>query len=95
MEIQANEILHHKLTLNGYLSNFTGQTIEKITEDTDRDFFMSSKEAVDYGLIDAVVVHPLAGIKYERDENYNSIVSHSDTVLMDDDIAREAAKAAK
>ena len=95
MEIQANEILHHKLTLNGYLSNFTGQTIEKITQDTDRDFFMSSKEAVDYGLVDAVVVHPLAGIKYERDENYSNIVSHSDSVLMDDDIAREAAKAAQ
>ena len=36
MEIQCNEILHHKLTLSGYLSNFTGQSIEKITEDTDR-----------------------------------------------------------
>lgn len=39
--MQANEILHHKLTLNGYLSQFTGQTIEQMTKDTDRDFFMS------------------------------------------------------
>ena len=72
MEIQCNEILHHKLTLSGYLANFTGQTIEKITVDTDRDFFMSAKESVDYGLIDAVVVHPLAGVKYERAEKYVS-----------------------
>jgi ATP-dependent Clp protease protease subunit len=41
IEIQANEILHHKLTLNGYLSQFTGQNMETITRDTDRDFFMS------------------------------------------------------
>lgn len=93
MEIQANEILHHKLTLNGYLANFTGQTIEKITQDTDRDFFMSSKEAVDYGLIDAVIEHPLAGIKYERDPAA-ALQGHSDKVLMDDDIAREAAAGA-
>lgn len=58
IEIQANEILHHKLTLNGYLAEFTGQPIEKITQDTDRDFFMGSQEAVDYGLIDAVVKQP-------------------------------------
>ena len=36
IEIQANEILHHKLTLNGYLSEFTGQPMERITQDTDR-----------------------------------------------------------
>jgi ATP-dependent Clp protease protease subunit len=55
IEIQANEILHHKLTLNGYLAEFTGQPIEQLTMDTDRDFFMSAKEAVEYGLIDGVV----------------------------------------
>jgi Clp protease len=43
IEIQANEILHHKLTLNGYLAEFTGQSMEKITQDTDRDFFMSAQ----------------------------------------------------
>ena len=40
IEIQANEIMHHKATLNGYLAEFTGQTLDKITMDTDRDFFM-------------------------------------------------------
>lgn len=58
IEIQANEILHHKLTLNGYLAEFTGQGMERITQDTDRDFFMSAKEATDYGLIDAVISKP-------------------------------------
>ncbi|KAI3424470.1 hypothetical protein D9Q98_010021 [Chlorella vulgaris] len=58
IEIQANEILHHKLTLNGYLAEFTGQGMETITADTDRDFFMSAQEAVEYGLIDAVVSKP-------------------------------------
>merc|ERR1712193_372510 len=55
IEIQANEILHHKLTLNGYLAEFTGQSIEQITMDTDRDFFMSSQEAVECGLVDIVL----------------------------------------
>ena len=58
IEIQANEILHHKLTLNGYLAEFTGQPMERLTMDTDRDFFMSAAEAVEYGLIDAVVASP-------------------------------------
>ena len=47
---QANEILHHKLTLNGYLAEFTGQSMETITADTDRDFFMSAQEAVSAGV---------------------------------------------
>ena len=55
IEIQANEILHHKLTLNGYLSEFSGQPLEKVMEDTDRDFFMSPVEAVEYGVIDGIV----------------------------------------
>mmetsp|Transcript_26907 Transcript_26907/g.58750 ORF Transcript_26907/g.58750 Transcript_26907/m.58750 type:complete len:251 (+) Transcript_26907:119-871(+) len=58
IEIQANEILHHKLTLNGYLAQFTGQSMEIITKDTDRDFFMSPQEAIEYGLIDAIIAKP-------------------------------------
>lgn len=46
LPVQANEILHHKLTLNGYLAEFTGQSMDTITADTDRDFFMSAQEAV-------------------------------------------------
>lgn len=51
-------MLHHKANLNGYLSYHTGQTLEKINEDTDRDFFMSAEEAKDYGLIDGVIMNP-------------------------------------
>ncbi|GAY54365.1 hypothetical protein CUMW_156160 [Citrus unshiu] len=58
IDLQANEMLHHKANLNGYLSYHTGQTLEKINEDTDRDFFMSAEEAKDYGLIDGVVMNP-------------------------------------
>lgn len=56
IEIQANEIMHHKATLNGYLAQFTGQPLDKITEDTDRDFFMSANEAKEYGLVDGVIM---------------------------------------
>mmetsp|Transcript_17331 Transcript_17331/g.56729 ORF Transcript_17331/g.56729 Transcript_17331/m.56729 type:complete len:282 (-) Transcript_17331:39-884(-) len=55
IEIQANEIMHHKLTLNGYLAEFSGKSLETIMADTDRDFFMSAAEAVEYGLIDGVI----------------------------------------
>jgi ATP-dependent Clp protease protease subunit len=55
IEIQAKEILYHKRTLNQLLAQHTGQPIEKIEADTERDFFMSSAEAKDYGLIDQVI----------------------------------------
>jgi len=58
IEIQANEILHHKLTLNGYLAEFSGQSMDVITRDTDRDYFMSAEEAKEYGLVDEVVQKP-------------------------------------
>jgi ATP-dependent Clp protease protease subunit len=56
IEIHAREILRMREHLNGILVHHTGQTIEKIQHDTERDFFMSSEQAKDYGLIDAVVV---------------------------------------
>lgn len=55
IEIQANEILRMKKELNQLLSFHTGQPFDVIEKDTDRDFFMSAEEAVQYGLIDAVV----------------------------------------
>ena len=58
IEIQANEILHHKLTLNGYMAEFTGKSMEQMTMDTDRDFFMGAQEAVEYGIVDAVISKP-------------------------------------
>ena len=55
IEIQAKEILYLKETLNSLLAEHTGQKIEKISEDTDRDHFLSPEEAVEYGLIDKIV----------------------------------------
>ena len=55
IEIQAKEILYIKKTLNDALADHTGQPIDRITEDTERDFFMSPNEAVEYGLIDQVI----------------------------------------
>ncbi|MDY7005512.1 MAG: ATP-dependent Clp endopeptidase proteolytic subunit ClpP [Cyanobacteriota bacterium] len=54
IEIQAREILYLKKYLNDCLADHTGQPIEKIVEDTERDFFMSATEAMEYGLIDQV-----------------------------------------
>ena len=56
IEIQAREILFLKDTLNGLLAEHTGQPLDKIAEDTDRDYFLSPQEAVEYGLIDRVVI---------------------------------------
>ncbi|KAL9234894.1 hypothetical protein vseg_009710 [Gypsophila vaccaria] len=63
IDIQANEMLHHKANLNGYLAYHTGQSLQRINQDTDRDFFMSAKEAKDYGLIDGVIMNPLKALQ--------------------------------
>ena len=55
IEIEANEILRIKKELNGMMAYHTGQPIEKIEKDTDRDYFMSAHEAKEYGLIDKVI----------------------------------------
>ena len=55
IEIHAKEILRMKELLNGILSNHTGQSLEKIHADTDRDFFMSGQDAKEYGVIDEVI----------------------------------------
>lgn len=55
IEIQAREILYIKAKLNQLMSQHTGQPLEKIEADTERDFFMSADEAKNYGLIDQVI----------------------------------------
>jgi ATP-dependent Clp protease protease subunit len=55
VEIHAREILRMKETLNQILSVHTGQSLEKIQADTDRDFFMSGEEAKEYGIVDEVI----------------------------------------
>ena len=54
IEVQAKEILLMRERLNQMLADHTGQPVERIAEDTDRDFWMSPQEAADYGLIDSV-----------------------------------------
>ena len=73
IEIQAREILYARERLNQILAKHTGQTVEQIADDVDRDRFMSPLEAKDYGLIDHVVMHrgeviadDVKGNKHER-----------------------------
>jgi ATP-dependent Clp protease, protease subunit len=56
--IQANEILRLRQTLNEILSYHTGQPIDRIKQDTDRDIFMTAKDAKEYGLVDMVLSQP-------------------------------------
>jgi ATP-dependent Clp protease protease subunit len=56
--IQAQEILRLRTTLNGILSHHTGQTAERIAEDTDRDMYLTAQQAMEYGLVDEVLTNP-------------------------------------
>lgn len=62
IEIQAREIVSMRQRLNSILAQHTGQPIERIAEDTDRDYWMSPEDAVEYGLIDGVH-HPPPKLK--------------------------------
>jgi len=55
IEIHAREILRMKQSLNGILANHTGQTVEKIAENTERDYFMGPEEALKFGIIDRIL----------------------------------------
>lgn len=59
IEIEAREILRLKTRLNQILSFHTGQTVETIEKDTDRNFYMDAKTAVDYGIVDQVLESPV------------------------------------
>ncbi|WP_295698207.1 MULTISPECIES: ATP-dependent Clp endopeptidase proteolytic subunit ClpP [Helicobacter] len=59
IEIQAKEILRLKQTLNEIMAQNTGQSVEKISLDTERDFFMSGEEAKKYGLVDEILTKSL------------------------------------
>src|ERR1700675_4891816 len=57
IEIQAKEIIRMRELLDRLLAHHTGQTVEKVANDTDRDFIMSAPEAKDYGIIDEVITN--------------------------------------
>jgi ATP-dependent Clp protease protease subunit len=56
IDIQAREILRLKEDLNHILAELTGQSIKKITSDTERDYFMTGEQAKHYGIIDEIIV---------------------------------------
>jgi len=57
IDIQAKEILRMRENLNGVLVKHTGQPLERIVKDTDRDYFMSAQEAKDYGIVDELIAN--------------------------------------
>jgi len=57
VEIRAREVLDLKRRVEGILADHTGQPLERVAEDTDRDHFMTAAEAMEYGLIDEVIEH--------------------------------------
>ena len=59
IEIHTKEILKMRENLNSIISKHTGQSVEKVKKDTERDYFMSSEEAKQYGLIDEIIVNRL------------------------------------
>lgn len=59
IEIQAKEILYLKNQINQRMADYTGQSLEQIEQDTERDFYMSAQEAVAYGLIDKIIERPM------------------------------------
>jgi len=66
IDIQAKEILRMKAKLNELIVKHTGQSLERIEKDTDRDYFMGAVEAKQYGIIDEVVVQKKAVIRDDR-----------------------------
>jgi ATP-dependent Clp protease protease subunit len=66
IDIQAKEILRLKAKLNDILARHTRQPIERIEKDTERDYFMGSGEAKEYGLLDDVIVHKKASEKKQQ-----------------------------
>ena len=58
IEIQAQEILKTRDALNRVLAGHTGQSVERIAKDTDRDFYMNAQQAVEYGIVDEILTSP-------------------------------------
>jgi ATP-dependent Clp protease protease subunit len=57
IEIQAKEVIALKRLMEEIMAKHTGQDLEKVSKDMDRDYYMTSQEAKDYGIIDAVIEH--------------------------------------
>lgn len=66
IEIQAAEMFRYRDVLNTIISKHSGQSVEKIADDTDRDFFLSANEAKDYGLVDDILTKPHGDDDFEN-----------------------------
>ena len=66
VEIHAREILRQRELLNEILAGNTGQTLTKIQQDTERDYFMSSEQAKEYGIVDAIMARRSSGDEKAR-----------------------------
>ncbi|NWF61291.1 MAG: ATP-dependent Clp endopeptidase proteolytic subunit ClpP [Fischerella sp.] len=71
IEIQAKEILYFRQLINRILATNTGQSIEKIEMDSERDFFMSAEEAKEYGLIDSIILKTSASLQSATNSDIN------------------------
>ncbi len=70
IEIQAQEILKTRDVLNKILASHTGQPIERIAKDTDRDFYMSAAEGKEYGVVDEILTKPpMEGTEEDKEKN--------------------------
>jgi ATP-dependent Clp protease protease subunit len=69
IEIQAEEILKTRDMLNKVLADHTGQPVDRVAKDTDRDYYMNAQEAKTYGIVDDILTKPLAGDEDDDDED--------------------------
>lgn len=67
VEIHARELMRTKKRMNEILAQLTGQPFEKIERDTDRDYVLGARQAVEYGVIDRVVSRPGKGVAFDED----------------------------
>ena len=68
IEIQANEILRNRQMLNEILASHTGQELDRIAKDTDRDFFLSAPQAKEYGVVDDILEKPPVDVSDDESE---------------------------
>ena len=69
IEIQADEILRNRTVLNEILAKHTGQTVERIAKDTDRDFFLTAEQAKEYGVVDELTIRQGSGDDDDDDDD--------------------------
>jgi ATP-dependent Clp protease protease subunit len=67
IEIQADEIIKTREVLNKVLADHTGQPIERIAKDTDRDYYMNSQEAKAYGVVDDILTKAPVTVEEDKD----------------------------